>query len=167
MAGIEQLQIQFDSEQDRILLRVNDTDDNQLRFWLTRRMIKRLLPHFQTILRKASSNEDFHDEAAQAALFEFQQESVKQNVDFSTQFKDSKESLPLGDDGILVTTVNLKPKGRAFYTLKFSNKEGVSADLNLTPELLHSLYAVIQEGLKKADWGLDELPFHNAPPSLH
>lgn len=167
MAGIEQLQIQFDSEQDRILLRANDSNENQLRFWLTRRMLKRLLPHLQRILRQSAGNQGHHDTAAQTALFEFQQESVKQNVDFSTEFKEEAESLPLGEDGILVTTVNLKPQGPNLYTLKFSDRNKTSADLSLSPDLLHSLYAVIQEGLKTADWDLPTPNLNKTTPSLH
>jgi hypothetical protein len=42
--NIHQLSVNHDERQDRLLLRLNTQDQQEFRFWLTRRMTLRLMP---------------------------------------------------------------------------------------------------------------------------
>lgn len=45
--NIHQLSVHHDERQDRLLLRLNTQDQQEFRFWLTRRMTLRLMPAIQ------------------------------------------------------------------------------------------------------------------------
>lgn len=163
MAGIEQLQLVFNPEQDRLLLRVNTSDQEQLRFWLTRRLVKRLTPSLQSLLQSANDVPELQDrplnDNAKQALFDMEHQAIRDQVDFATEFRDEVESLPLGSEGILVNTVKVTTQKGATpdqhqYALKLSDEKGASVDINLNNQLLHSLYAVLVEGIRKTDWDL-------------
>ncbi|QLQ33522.1 MAG: hypothetical protein HZT40_20145 [Candidatus Thiothrix singaporensis] len=47
MAAPSQIQARYVEEEDRILLRINTVADEEFRFWLTRRFLRRLSPVLQ------------------------------------------------------------------------------------------------------------------------
>lgn len=158
MSGIEQMQLKFDPQQDRLLLRVNSLDKQQLRFWLTRRIVKRLLPPLIELLRKAAAGDRSDDAKAAAALFEFEQQVVREQVDFVSEFADDASTLPLGEDGLLVETVSLTTHEGGDISVKLANKAHTSATLRLNEKLLHSLFAILRQALAVADWDIPTAP---------
>lgn len=154
MSGIEQMQLKFDPQQDRLLLRVNSLDKQQLRFWLTRRIVKRLLPPLLELLRKSAAGDRSDDAKAAAALFEFEQQNVREQVDFVSEFADDANSLPLGEDGLLIETVSLTSHEGGDISVKLANKANTSATLRLNEKLLHSLFAILRQALAVADWDI-------------
>ncbi|MGI9134651.1 MAG: hypothetical protein ACR2I0_12055, partial [Rhodoferax sp.] len=47
---IHQLSVDYGEEQDRILFRLNTSEAQELRFWVTRRMLLKAWPMFSTIV---------------------------------------------------------------------------------------------------------------------
>ena len=154
MSGIEQMQLKFDPQQDRLLLRVNSLDKQQLRFWLTRRIVKRLLPPLIDLLQKSVAGDRSGDAKTAAALFEFEQQTVRDHVDFVSEFDDDATSLPLGEDGLLIETVSLTTHEGGDVSVKLANNSNTSATLRLNEKLLHSLFAILRQALAVADWDL-------------
>ncbi|MCP5142601.1 MAG: hypothetical protein H6926_03165 [Chromatiales bacterium] len=153
MAGIEQMQLKFDPQQDRLLLRVNSLDKQQLRFWLTRRIVKRLLPPLLEVLHKASAGEQA-DARTKAALFEFEQRNIREQVDFSSEFSDDASSLPLGENGLLVETISITSHQNGDVSVKLADHAKTSVTLRLNEKLLHSLFAILRQALAAADWDM-------------
>ena len=51
--NIHQLSVTYDPLEDRVLLRVNTTTQEEVRVWLTRRMLTQMLPHLPREIGRA------------------------------------------------------------------------------------------------------------------
>lgn len=56
-AVIEQINLGYDNEQDRLLLRVGLSDDSELAAWLTRRVVKTITHHIQEVALHTAMSE--------------------------------------------------------------------------------------------------------------
>ena len=96
MSGsISQMQMIYNSEEDRILSRVNSTDNKEFRFWITRRyallMLKILKDHRESdpdVVIQATPE-------AKQTLQSFKQEKAIGQTDFSEKFEEEANELPL------------------------------------------------------------------------
>jgi hypothetical protein len=112
---IHQLSVTYQAEQDRVLLRVNSTSGEEMRLWLTRRLMLGLWPlltKLQTdqVLKMESAGAEIQraDEELRSMLAEFRKEELLQRADFQTPYQD-KPNLPLGAEPLLVTDVDASP----------------------------------------------------------
>ena len=145
-------------EHDRILVRLNTQAGEELRLWLTRRMVKKLFPH----LIKASValvSPQAHDGADRKALLEFSKQESLQQADFDTPFENQALALPIGNEPLLATTVHITPGESGSLRLGFEEKiEGLttsrSFEITLGTSLLHGFLHLLEMSLKQADWGI-------------
>jgi hypothetical protein len=158
---IHQLQLVYQPEQDRILVRFNVASGEEFRLTLTRRMVKMLSPHIiQTVKQteNSSSMTSSHDGANALALERFKkQESLHLN-DFHTPFRQQFLSLPIGEEPLLATTVHLT--NHANGSLQFGFEEKVvgrkelrNIQVTLNEELLQGFLHLLETALTQADWG--------------
>jgi hypothetical protein len=153
MARLSQLQIAFDPEQDRLLLRVNTDERTEFRFWLTRRLVARLWPLLTRVLESDQQVATQPDPVARQAVFSFQQERALAGSDFETAYRDEPAQLPMGKEPLLVTRVKVRPgQGRVGLLLGRAAGEGV--ELALTNSLLHSLRKMLADAVAKAEWSV-------------
>lgn len=170
---IHQFQASYQAEQDRILLRLNTRSGEELRLWLTRRMLKSLLPHMAQAATRltppaAPNTPGSHDGSGQDALAEFRRQEVLQQSDFRTPFDAEAALLPLGHDPLLTTAIHVTPLSEASWKLTFEGHTpgtpGMrSIELTLESALLLGLVHVIDTVLPHADWGLHIHPAEVAP----
>lgn len=159
---IHQLQASYVMEQDRILVRMNTLDGQELRLWLTRRMVRNLFPHLtevttEMVARHASDSH--HDGASISALNEFKKQESLQKCDFSTPYNNQVTTWPVGDVPLLVSTVRLTPGETGTLCLNFEESlPGVpqtrSFSVTLGHELLHGFLHLLESALQRADWGI-------------
>ena len=76
MTRIDQLQLRFDAEQDRLLLRVNTADREEFRLWLTRRMVARLWPALRSALESDDLVRTQPNRLARDTVLSFQQDKA-------------------------------------------------------------------------------------------
>lgn len=151
---IHQLQASYQADQDRILLRLNTHSGEELRVWLTRRMLKGMLGHVQRLadhiqlLRKGPAD-SADDEAA--AL----------DGDFETPFEHSPDAeLPLGESPLLTTALHVTPQAENSLRVRFeeimdgTTEPSRSMEITLGPELLVGFVQVLDAVLRVADWGI-------------
>ena len=159
---IHQLQVSYVMEQDRILVRWNTHAGEELRLWLTRRMVKNLFPHMleaTTQLVTDQSQLASHDGADGRALTQFKKQESLQQADFSTPFDSSAAVLPLGNAPLLATTVQMTPGQGGALRIRFEEHlpgvEGVrSFEVTLRQDLLHGFVHLLEIALQNADWGM-------------
>jgi hypothetical protein len=159
---IHQLQVSYQMEQDRLLVRLNTHSGEELRLWLTRRMIKNLFPHMirASIETDAASTQlSSHDGADSRALSQFKKQESLQQADFQTAFKAEANVLPMGSEPLLVTTVHVTPLEAGALRLAFEeNSPGAAPgrrfEVILAPPLLHGFMHLLESALKHTDWGL-------------
>ena len=157
---IHQLSVSHDEVQDRLLVRVNTQDAHEYRFWLTRRMALRLMPALnQSLVRLEAAQPGVaaSDRSAQQILTAIQRDAFLRTADFATPFVAQAQRVPLGNEPLLVTEVQLSLQSNGSLEVVFQQKVGdtvQSCHLNLQAPLVHGLVHLVQETLTKADWDL-------------
>lgn len=155
---IHQLSVSHDEIQDRLLVRLNTQEAHEFRFWITRRMVLRLLPAMdQSVIRLEATQPGVAaaDPGTQQILTDIKRDVFLQNADFATPYSAHAQHFPLGAEPMLVTDVQLTLKAHGNLELVFQRKhEGnvQSCHLNLQAQLVHGLIHLLRETLVKAAW---------------
>ena len=159
---IHQLQVSYVTEQDRILVRLNTHAGEELRLWMTRRMVKNLFPRINEVASElvASQRPDSrHDGIDTRALTQFKKRESLQKADFSTPFDSQATVWPLGDAPLLATTLHITPRGDGALRIVFEEKIAQAAatrsfEVTLGQDLLHGFLHLLESALQHADWGI-------------
>jgi len=156
---IHQLNVSHNERHDRLLLRLNTQNAEEFRFWLTRRLTLRLMPVLQQTVGRMESNAPqmvAPDPASQQVLTDLKRDAFMQKADFKSAYMEQVQQLPLGEEPMLVTDVQLQLQGSAvLLTLQDKGKapqQVQSCQLNLQSSLLHGLIHLLQQALAKAEW---------------
>jgi hypothetical protein len=153
-ATIQQINISFNTEQDRLLLRVGLSDNTELLLWLTYRITRQLwqLLNGETHLPTADSIQA--DALPGQAVAQFKQEAqaaeTLKKMDFATKYQPRKA---LRDEGALLA-VKLALSGANIKHLNILCLEGVSVGVNLPPALILAVCNLLQISATKAGWSL-------------
>ncbi len=168
---IHQLSVSYVDRQDRLMLRVNTQTAQEFRFWLTRRLALRLLPAIGQSLGRLETRSAAvlaPDLQTRQILTDLQRESFLEKADFKTPFADQPAELPLGEEPMLVTDVQLSlPQGGGMHML-LQDKGASSASgqkecqLHLQASLVHGLSHLMRQAIDKAQWETAAL---TEPPS--
>lgn len=159
---IHQFQVSYSAEQDRILVRLNTHSGEEIRFWLTRRMMTVLFPAMERFAKESllqSAQATAHDGTGPDALAQFRKQEVLKQTDFETPFDTSGAPLLNGNEPLLVTAVHIQPLGERGFKIRFDEVLPAadakrSLDFNLTPEIVTSLLHVLHKVLPVTEWGL-------------
>ena len=162
--NIHQLSVLFDERQDRLLMRVNTQEGQEVRLWLTRRIgLKLAAPLQLTVAKIESSNAavSVADAQAQAMLVELKQEDFLQRADLKTPFSTKSSSLPLGPEPMLVTEITLTVQGKSGAQIVFKDAgdertEGRSCTLQMQAQLVHGLLHLLKKAIENAQWTMPQ-----------
>lgn len=156
---IHQLNVSHHERQDRLLLRFNTQTAEEFRFWLTRRMALRLVPALEQTIGRLESTQArvmAPDPSSQKILTELKRDAFIQQADFKTPYDEQAQKLPLGDEPMLVTDVQLQLQGTAVVvTLQDKGTApglGQTCQLNLQASLLHGMIHLVRQAMDKAQW---------------
>jgi hypothetical protein len=162
---LHQIRIDFDAENDRLLMCISTSDGKEVLLWLTRRCVKLMWPLFLKMV-EASARVQLPGTTpeARAALLGLEHEKAMQQADFSRPYQEAARERPLGGEPILVARVHTRrdEAGNAVLTLLPASGQGVH--LNLDDRLLHSCCKLLQNAVAKAEWDF-KLEFPEAPLS--
>jgi hypothetical protein len=159
---IHQLQASYVTEHDRILVRMNTQAKEELRLWLTRRMVKNLFPHMIEVTSKMvatpTQSASLHAFERRAPGQLKKQQSLRQ-ADFSTPFNSQATALPIGEAPLLATTVHITPCEEGALRIGFEEKiPGVAAsrsfEVTLGHDLLHGFMHLLELALQHAGWDI-------------
>ena len=162
---IHQLSVSYQAEQDRLLLRVSSTSGEEMRLWLTRRLMLGFWPLISRLqtdqllkLEAAGSQLDGADEELRRMLADFRKEEFLQRADFDTPYQD-QQSLPLGAEPLLVTDVDATPLPGGRTRLSLNERASVGGgdkprgfQLELDPRLMQGLLHLLEQALAHAQW---------------
>ncbi len=165
-AAIQQLNLSYSAEQDRLLLRVGLADNSELLVWLTYRITKQLwrMLNNETHLPTATSiqAETSPDQAVEQFKQEMQAAETLQKMDFSTEYQPRTEVVNNGAMlaiSLVLIAYNEKPP-----TLEIPCLEGVTVRMNLNQELILALCNMLQLSTKEATWDLGVITQSNSKP---
>lgn len=160
---IHQLQASYQADQDRILLRLNTHSGEEMRVWLTRRMLKGMMGHVQ---RLADQIQALHPDASETENLEGADgadgasSSMLAN-DFETPFEYNPETaLPLGELPLLTTALHVTPDADNSLKVRFdevldgTTEPARSLEVILGSELLVGFVQILDAVLRVTDWGM-------------
>jgi len=159
---IHQVSVDYQHEQDRILVRINTRQDQEIRLWLTRRLCSGWVP----VLRQSISalgrplHTDRVDQPAPEASTGADRpvHGTTGDADFTTPYKAQPAQWPLGSEPLLITTVRMTPQAEQRLELAF--EESLSGQesrargfqVSLEPKLLNGLMHLLDQALAHAEW---------------
>lgn len=160
---LHQLQVAYVAEHDRLLLRATfrnpDQSLHEVRAWLTRRILSRLWPG---IVRALETKVTLDQPQAQHARRELvgmsHQASVSQNEragNFGKKFEDAVQTYPLGQEPLLVSTVNFHVAPQMPVRIEFLQADGKRFEISFGDPVLHGFCKLVQDGAAKAEWGVE------------
>jgi hypothetical protein len=161
---IHQLSVTYQAEQDRVLMRINTASSEEVRLWLTRRLmvglwplLSRLLTHHLLKLEAAGSSLQAADEDLKKMLTDFRKEQFLQEADFDTPYDESQAALPLGPEPVLVTDVDAAPLASGRLRLSFNERlpnaaEPRSFQVELDPKLMQGMMHLLEQALLRSQW---------------
>lgn len=162
---IHQMSVTYLPEQDRILLRVNTTAGDEMRLWLTRRLMAGLWPLLSKLLTEHLLKLESAGAAVTGAnpelkrmLAEFRKEEFLQHADFDTPYREEQDRLPLGEEPLLVTDVDATPLAGGPLRLAFNerppggDRKPRNFQLEMAPKLMQGLMHLLDQALVQSQW---------------
>jgi hypothetical protein len=162
-SAIEQINLGFNDQEDRLLLKVGLADKTEVAVWITRRVCKMMWNLLQdasnTLAPTAiqfSTPIIASPESKNQAIESFSREASEQkkfdNLDFKSEYivdRQSRSEEPmLATQCLMVTIDNLPPQ------LELQCTNGQSVKVALTSDLVHAVTSMMQLATREAGWDL-------------
>jgi hypothetical protein len=152
---LHQLQVAYKPAQDRLLLRVRTAAGAEFRVWLTRRLVRRAWPLLMRALGSEPSISTQSTPETREAVLAFEHERALSRIDFSRRYEDAPAELPLGEEPLLASRMDLRAGPGSGHTLLFRSPGDQSVRLKLNRRLLHALCKLIQDAAARTDWDIN------------
>jgi hypothetical protein len=153
---LHQLKVDYEAEQDRLLMLVATSEGVELRLALTRRFVKLLWPLLVKLAEEASPRiRTQASPEARKALLGIEHEQAVSKADFSKAYDQGSRTTPLGEEPLLLGRMQTghDRKGRPVLALHPATGQGIT--LTLDAVLLHSLCRLLQASVKKSGWDME------------
>ena len=181
-SAIEQINLGYNEQEDRLLLKVGLADKTEVAVWITRRICKSIYSSLQssasTLLPTATqfpaptiTTPNNKTQAIDSFIREQDLQKKIENLDFKSEYltdRQARSETPmLAVQCMIVSIGNLPP----YLELQCTN--GQSVKMALTNELVHALTSMMQLATREAGWDLliatDNTPvsFHATTQTLH
>lgn len=164
---LHQLQMIYQREEDRILFRASFSEENQsrqeIRAWLTRRLVRNLWPGIVKALTTQVTLEQPQAAHASAEIINMEyQASVSEFAErgeFARPFASGNYEYPIGEAPLLVTLAHFTISANRPLRINFTQADGNGFEVGFTPTVLHGFCTLLQDAVKKAEWNIElELP---------
>jgi len=162
---IHQMSVTYLPEQDRILMRINTTDGEEMRLWLTRRLMVGLWPLLSKMLTEhllrmeaAGASLETADDELKKMLADFRKEEFLRQADFETPYQDTtRKRFPVGEEPLLITDVDATPLPAGPLRLAFnerlaSGSSPRSFQMEMEPKLMQGLMHLLEQALGHSGW---------------
>ena len=159
--SIKQFNGSYMPNEDRIMFRFNTAEDDEYRFWLTRRVTLFILAATDHLVEKKL--EQKHDKPAAKAIAQFQQEAVKEQTKFTNDYQVATK-YPIGADPVLVMDVKctmMQVENLDVLSMDLVMPGGANLNLKLTVPILQTMRLLLERLAAQAKWGQLQL---NVPP---
>ncbi len=153
-AAIQQINLSYNAEQDRLLFKVGLSDNSELLVWLTNRITNIIWQLLNNETNIPSATSIRVDAPPQQAVAQFNQElqvaQTLQKLDFATEYQPRPA---LRNDGavLAINAITVAYAGKP-ATLEMTCLEGVTVRINLNQELILAICSMLQLSCKEAGW---------------
>jgi len=162
-AQLHQINMEYQAAEDRLLLRVNTTNKQEFRLWLTRRFTGQFWEALIRILEQKPEIRRQPDPDVKKAMIALTQEKALRKEQFEKTFAEDARSFPLGDAPVLLTGFSYAPErtgGEAAAVaddgprMTFQTVRGAEIGLAVNDEVLFSLARLLSQVVAQTGWGL-------------
>ncbi|MCX7891885.1 MAG: hypothetical protein N2544_05895 [Burkholderiales bacterium] len=151
---LHQLKVEYVAAEDRLLVRISTSSNEEVMLWLTRRAALRLWPVLLSMAQAKPEIVTQPSPEARRALVGFEHEKAVAKADFSKPYEQQPErARPLGEAPILVGRIEPRrdPEGRPVLGLLPAQGQGIF--ITLDDRLLHGFMRLLQNAVARAEWG--------------
>jgi len=151
--SIKQFNGSYMAHEDRLMFRFNTVDDNEYRFWFTRRVALFILAATEHLVEKKL--EQAHPKPAAKAIAQFQQEAVKEQTQFTNDYAPASK-YPIGADPVLVMDVKctmMQVENVDVLSMDLILPGGANLNLKLTLPILQTMRLLIERLASQGNWG--------------
>ncbi|HVL37221.1 MAG TPA: hypothetical protein VM489_16240 [Burkholderiales bacterium] len=153
---LHQLKVDYDAEQDRLVMLAATSEAVELRLALTRRFVKLLWPLLVKLAEEASPRIRLQSNPeARKALLGLEHEHAVSKADFSKPYDAGESSRPLGETPLLLARIQTGHDRAGQPVVALHPAEGQGVTLTFDSVLLHSLCRLLQAAVKKSDWDME------------
>ena len=153
--AIHQIQFSHDQQQDRVLLRVSTTANEEFRFWLTRRFAQRLWGLLVKMLEMDRPVRQQLEPEAKRAVLGIQHEAFAQQGNFAAPYEEREYTRPLGDEPQLLARAEGQLRENGTYLLRLHPQPGQGIDITLDAKLLHLFAKLLSQVAATAGWDVN------------
>jgi hypothetical protein len=155
-AAIQQINLGYNTQQDRLLMRVGLADNSELLVWLTYRVTRQLWQLLNGETNLPTANSIQAETPPLQAVEQFKQEmqvaETLEKMDFVTEYQPRKAVV--NDGAMLAISMVLVSYEQKPPTLEIPCLEGITVRMNLTQELILALCNMLQLSTKEAAWDM-------------
>lgn len=160
---LHQIQVIYQAVEDRILCRASfkaeDGGLHEIRAWFTRRMIKGLWPVMVGAMEKQVALDNPQAAHASGHIVEMEHhasvEAIRDSGSFASAYEDDIRGFPLGEEPVLVTTVNFNLRPGQPFRMNLLPANGNGFEIAFTQPVLHGFTSLLRDAVAKSDWELD------------
>lgn len=161
---LHQINVAYDSLQDRLLLRFSTSEKVEYRLWITRRMLKGLWPGLLQLMGSTPMARQQQAPEAKQAVMAFQREQALAQTKFGKEYEGERMDPAQPGDPMLVFGLRMRPNPAGGHDIEFLPKTGAGVHIRLQDAMVHALAKLLQDGVKATDWDLKlEFPLAPAP----
>ena len=154
VAAIQQINLGYNAEQDRLLFRVGLSDNTELLVWLTSRITQLLWSLLTGEVHLPTADFTQAEMPLQQSVEQFKLDmlaaDVLKKMDFKTEYQPRPEvrndGAMLALNAVLIHVENKQP------SLELPCLEGVTVRINLNPDLTLAMCNMLQLATKEAGW---------------
>jgi hypothetical protein len=159
---LNQLQLAYQMDQDRILFRASSTQEDQSlhehQAWLTRRLVKSLWPGIVKALETQVTLDQPQAVHAKAEIIGMKHQATMTEIaargDFAKPFQAAARDPLTGATPMLVSTAHFTLKAGQPLRINFASAQGHGFEIVFTPPALHGFCTMLQTSVKTAQWDI-------------
>lgn len=154
-AKLEQVNLGYDAKQDRLLLKVRNSDAQEYRLWMTRRYTGLLWEVIGRIIRETELSVELDAAVNRDAVLQFEHEQALEKGDFATAYAETASSFPLGEEGKLGFKITYHKLEGKRVSLNLLPEDGPGISMGVDSPMLHNLCKLIADSTQAAGWSLE------------
>ncbi len=150
---MKQVNISYAPIEDRLLLRINTTDEAELRLWITRSVAIKMMPDLEHTEKQlfVPAVQHIANPAVRGTVEQFYAEEARSKNDYQSQFAGKASSYPLGEQPILVSglaiTVNQNEAA-----LSFTLVNNTVLTINFNAQILTGVNKLLRNVVDTTNW---------------
>ena len=154
--NLQQINISYVPNEDRLLLKARTSDEKELRIWLTRRYTSLLINVLAQQMDKAGGILELASN--KTTLEQFKGGAFTQEYEPRPQ-----QNFPLGENGVLGYRINAGKNTDSRVNLQLLPETGEGLNLTLDKSMLFMFYNLLEQALVHAEWNLVLPQAHKEP----